>query len=149
MKNLKKQVFLTSLLCLFVVNICVSQTTPSKIAMPTQQNKIIIDKIVEAAHYKNHVIDFCLTTINEAALAEKWNDQKTVEVSESINYKNFRDAVYNMFAFYNEIELETLLKTYKLDIAYQTSNIMTANDALAYNLEIFANDIVRGKYISR
>lgn len=117
--------------------------------MPTQQNKIIIDKIVEAAHYKNHVIDFCLTTINEAALAEKWNDQKTVEVSESINYKNFRDAVYNMFAFYNEIELETLLKTYKLDIAYQTSNIMTANDALAYNLEIFANDIVRGKYISR
>lgn len=149
MKNLKKQVFLTSLLCLFVVNICVSQTTPSKVAMPTQQNKIIIDKIVEAAHYKNHVIDFCLTTINEAALAEKWNDQKTVEVSESINYKNFRDAVYNMFAFYNEIELETLLKTYKLDIAYQTSNIMTANDALAYNLEIFANDIVRGKYISR
>lgn len=149
MKNLKKQVFLTSLLCLFVVNICVSQTTASKVAMPTQQNKIIIDKIIEAAHYKNHVIDFCLTTINEAALAEKWNDQKTVEVSESINYKNFRDAVYNMFAFYNEIELETLLKTYKQDIAYQTSNVMTANDALAYNLEIFANDIVRGKYISR
>ena len=149
MKNLKKQVFLTSLLCFFVVNICLSQTTPSKVAMPTQQNKIIIDKIVEAAHYKNHVIDFCLTTINEAALAEKWNDQKTVEVSESINYKNFRDAVYNMFAFYNEIELETLLKTYKQDIAYQTTNVMTTNDALAYNLEIFANDIVRGKYISK
>ncbi|KIO52154.1 hypothetical protein [Flavobacterium hibernum] len=149
MKNLKKQVFLTSLLCLFVVNICLSQTTPSKVAMPTQQNKIIIDKIVEAAHYKNHVIDFCLTTINEAALAEKWNDQKTVEVSESINYKNFRDAVYNMFAFYNEIELETLLKTYKQDIVYQTTNVMTTNDALAYNLEIFANDIVRGKYISK
>ena len=149
MKNLKKQVFLTSLLCLFVANICISQTTPSKVAMPTQQNKIIIDKIVEAAHYKNHVIDFCLTTINEAALAEKWNDQKTVEVSESINYKNFRDAVYNMFAFYNEIELETLLKTYKQDIVYQTTNVMTTNDALAYNLEIFANDIVRGKYISR
>lgn len=149
MKNLKKQVFLTSLLCFFVVNICLSQTTPSKVAMPTQQNKIIIDKIVEEAHYKNHVIDFCLTTINEAALAEKWNDQKTVEVSESINYKNFRDAVYNMFAFYNEIELETLLKTYKQDIAYQTTNVMTTNDALAYNLEIFANDIVRGKYISR
>ena len=149
MKNLKKQVFLTSLLCFFVVNICLSQTTPSKVAMPTQQNKIIIDKIVEAAHYKNHVIDFCLTTINEAALAEKWNDQKTVEVSESINYKNFRDAVYNMFAFYNEIELETLLKTYKQDIVYQTTNVMTTNDALAYNLEIFANDIVRGKYISK
>ena len=149
MKNLKKQVFLTSLLCLFVANICLSQTTPPKVAMPTQQNKIIIDKIVEAAHYKNHVIDFCLTTINEAALAEKWNDQKTVEVSESINYKNFRDAVYNMFAFYNEIELETLLKTYKQDIVYQTTNVMTTNDALAYNLEIFANDIVRGKYISR
>ena len=149
MKNLKKQVFLTSLLCLFVANICLSQTTPSKVAMPTQQNKIIIDKIVEAAHYKNHVIDFCLTTINEAALAEKWNDQKTVEVSESINYKNFRDAVYNMFAFYNEIELETLLKTYKQDIVYQTTNVMTTNDALAYNLEIFANDIVRGKYISK
>ena len=51
-----------------------------------------------------------------------------------------------MFAFYNEIELEDLLKKYKQDTAYQTTNVMIANDALAYNLEIFANDIVRGKY---
>ena len=146
MKNLKKQPLLVLLLCMFIPLIGISQTSSQPVPMPTQQNKIIIDKIVEAAHYKNYVIDFCLTTINEAALKEKWNDQKTVEITESINYKNFRDAVYNMFAFYNEIELETLLKTYKQDTAYQTSNVMIANDALGYNLEIFANDIVRGKY---
>ena len=112
MKKLKTQL-LVSLLCLFIPIIGNSQTAATTVPMPTQQNKIIIDKIVEAAHYKNYVIDFCLETINEAALKEKWNDQKTVEISETINYKNFRDAVYNMFAFYNEIELETLLKTYK------------------------------------
>ncbi|MDA6072288.1 hypothetical protein NJT12_21915 [Flavobacterium sp. AC] len=148
MKNLKKQTLLVLLLCLFIPSICISQTaaTPVPVPMPTQQNKIIIDKIVEAANYKNYVIDFCLETINEAALKEKWNDQKTVEISESINYKNFRDAVYNMFAFYNEIELETLLKTYKQDTAYRAANVMITNDALGYNLEIFANDVVRGKY---
>lgn len=146
MKKLKTQPLLVLLLCLFIPIIGNSQTAAKTVPMPTQQNKIIIDKIVEAARYKNYVIDFCLETINEAALKEKWNDQKTVEISGSINYKNFRDAVYNMFAFYNEIELETLLKTYKQDTAYQTSNVMITNDALGYNLEIFANDVVRGKY---
>ncbi len=146
MKNLKKQSLLVFLLCLLVPTICFSQTAAKTVPMPTQQNKIIIDKIVDAAHYKNYVIDFCLATINEAALKEKWNDQKTVEITETINYKNFRDAVYNMFAFYNEVELEALLKTYKEDTAYQTTNVMVTNDALGYNLEIFANDIVRGKY---
>ncbi|MFG4005028.1 hypothetical protein ACHRV1_04420 [Flavobacterium aquidurense] len=146
MKKLKKQSLLVVLLCLFIPTLCISQTDAKTVPMPTQQNKIIIDKIVDAARYKNYVIDFCLETINEAALQEKWNDQKTVEITESINYKNFRDAVYNMFAFYNEVELETLLKTYKQDTAYQSANVMIANHALGYNLEIFANDIVRGKY---
>ncbi|WP_337967517.1 hypothetical protein [uncultured Flavobacterium sp.] len=149
MKKLKKQTLLVLLVCMFIPVVAISQTSAPKVAMPTQQNKIIIDKIVEAAHYKNYVIDFCLATINEAASAEKWNDQKTLETTESINYKNFRDAVYNMFAFYNEIDLETLLKAYQNDTAFQTTNAMTTNDALAYNLEIFANDIVRGRYISK
>ncbi len=131
---------------MFIPLIGNAQASGKTVPMPTQQNKIIIDKIVEATRYKNYVIDFCLATISEAALKEKWNDQKTVEITESINYKNFRDAVYNMFAFYNEIELETLLKTYKENTAYQTTNVMVTNDALGYNLEIFANDVVRGKY---
>ena len=52
-----------------------------------------------------------------------------------------------MFAFYDEVELETLLKAYEKDTAYQTSNVMTKNKALINNLNIFANDIVKGKYI--
>ncbi len=67
--------------------------------MPTQQNKIIVDKIVEATHYKTYVIDFCLTKINEASAKEGWNEQKAMEVTQSINYKNFRDAIYNVFRF--------------------------------------------------
>ncbi|OXB23653.1 hypothetical protein B0A80_10525 [Flavobacterium tructae] len=146
MKKLKTQTLLVLVLCLFLPLIGNAQTSTKTVPMPSQQNKIIIDKIVEAARYKNYVTDFCLVTISEAALKEKWNDQKTIEITESIDYKNFRDAVYNMFAFYNEIELETLLKTYQKDTAYQTTNVMVTNDALGYNLEIFANDIVRGRY---
>lgn len=146
-----KKTILQTIIVLLVVLLkpatCFSQNTTKKaIPMPTQQNKIIIDKIVNAAHYKMYVIDFCLKTINEAVQAEKWNDQKTTEISETIDYKNFKDAVYNMFAFYNEIELETLLKAYQNDPSYQVVNVMTTNEALGYNLEIFANDIVRGKY---
>jgi hypothetical protein len=117
--------------------------------MPTQQNKIIIDKIVEAAHYKTYVIDYCLSKITETSAKEGWNDQKTMEITASINYKNFKDAIYNSFAFYNEIELETLLKTYEKDIIYQKTNVMTANKILSNNLSIFANDIAQGKYISK
>jgi hypothetical protein len=149
MKNLKKFAFLALLLCLFIPAVSTSQTNPPPVAMPTQQNKIIVDKIIEAANYKTYVVDFCLTKINETSAKEGWNEQKAMEITESINYKNFRDAIYNIFAFYDEVELETLLKAYEKDTAYQTANIMTTNKALINNLNIFANDVVRGKYISK
>ncbi|MEZ0130476.1 hypothetical protein AB9T88_12215, partial [Flavobacterium sp. LBUM151] len=78
---------------------------------------------------------------------EKWNEQKTVQITETINFKNFRDAVYNMFAFYNEVELETLLKEYQKNTAYQTTNVMTTNKVLLNNLDIYAKDVVTGKYL--
>lgn len=149
MKNLKKHVFLALFLCLFIPTISISQVNPPPPAMPTQQNKIIVDKIIEATHYKTYVIDFCLAKINEASAKEGWNEQKAMEITESINYKNFRDAVYNLFVVYDEVELETLLKAYEKDTAYQTQNIMTTSKVLTNNLNIFANDIVKGKYISK
>ncbi|WP_281633995.1 hypothetical protein [Flavobacterium luteolum] len=147
MKNLKNNRFLTVLLCLFISSKSLSQSNQP--LMPSQQHKIIIDKIVEATHYKNYVIDFCLSKINEASAKEGWNDQKAMEVTQSINYKNFRDAIYNSFVVFDEVELETLLKAYEKDPAYQTQNVMTNNRVLINNLNIFANDIVLGKYISK
>ena len=117
--------------------------------MPSQQNKIIIDKIVEATHYKTYVIDFCVSKINEASAKEGWNEQKSMEITQSINYKNFRDAIYNSFVVFDEVELETLLNAYEKDTAYQTMNVMTNNKVLINNLNIFASDIVKGKYISK
>lgn len=149
MKNLKKQAFLALSLCLFIPAVCVSQNNSQAPAMPSQQNKIIIDRIVEATHYKNYVVDFCLSKINEASAKEGWNEQKAMEISQSINYKNFRDAIYNSFVVFDEVELETLLKAYEKDTAYQTKNVMTNNKVLINNLNIFADDIVKGKYISR
>ncbi|KRD11812.1 hypothetical protein ASE21_08945 [Flavobacterium sp. Root901] len=149
MKNLKKHFFMALLVCLFIPAISNSQTSFPTPKMPSQQNKIIIDKIVEAAHYKNYVIDFCLSKINETSAKEGWNEQKAMEITESINYKNFRDAIYNLFVVYDEVELETLLKAYEKDTAYQTQNIMTTSKVLTNNLNIFANDIVKGKYIAK
>lgn len=149
MKNFKKQAFLALSLCLFIPAVCVSQNNPQSPAMPSQQNKIIIDRIVEATHYKNYVVDFCLSKINAASAKEGWNEQKAMEISQSINYKNFRDAIYNSFVVFDEVELETLLKAYEKDTAYQTKNVMTNNKVLINNLNIFADDIVKGKYISK
>ncbi|WP_278020322.1 hypothetical protein [Flavobacterium ginsengisoli] len=104
-------------------------------------------ELSKSAHYKNYVIDFCLVKINEASAKEGWNDQKAMEITESINYKNFRDAIYNVFARHNEVELETILKAYEKDTAYQSQNFMTASKVLFNNLNIFANDIVKGKYL--
>ncbi len=144
MKNLKTYSLLALLFFLISSKAASQNNQP---LMPTQQNKIIIDKIVEAAHYKNYVIDFCLSKINEASAKEGWNEQKAMEITQSINYKNFRDAIYNIFARHNEVELETILKAYEKDTAYQTQNFMTTNRILSNNLNIFANDIVLGKYL--
>ena len=144
MKNFKAILFLILLLTVPSVSIC---QTSSNIPMPTQQNAIIVNDIIEAANYKTFFVDYCLNKINETANKEKWDEQKTKEITETINFRNFRDAVYNLFAFHDEIELETLLKTYQKDKIYQTTNIMTTNKALNTNLDIYARDIVKGKYI--
>lgn len=147
MKNLKNHSFLAVLLCLFISSKSLSQN--NRPLMPSQQNKIIIDKIVEAAHYKNYVIDFCLSKINETSAKEGWNEQKSMEITQSINYKNFRDAIYNSFVVFDEVELEILLKAYEKEPSYQTQNVMTNNKVLINNLNIFADDIVKGKYVSK
>ncbi|MDR7209822.1 hypothetical protein [Flavobacterium piscis] len=144
MENFKKHLLLILLIFIPFVGIC---QTSLKVPMPTQQNTIIINKIIEAANYKTYFIDYCLTKINETASKEKWNDQKTMEITESIDFKNFRDAVYNMFAFHDEVELETLLKAYQKDNSYQASNIMTTSKALTTNLEIYTRDVVKGRYL--
>ena len=145
MKNLKTFLFL--ILLVLIPSVVVSQTSSKSVPMPTQQNTIIINKIIDAANYKTYFTDYCLTKINESASKEKWNDQKTMEITESIDFKNFRDAVYNMLAFHDEVELETLLKTYQKDPVYQTENVMTTNKVLLNNLDIYATDIIKGKYI--
>ncbi|WP_166924728.1 hypothetical protein [Flavobacterium poyangense] len=147
MKNLKKHALSVLVFLLFTPVICQSQTSSNTVPMPSQQNTIIINRIIEATHYKTYFVDYCLNKINETASKEKWNEQKTVEISETINFKNFRDAVYNMFAFYNEVELETLLKTYEKDNVYQNTNVMTTNKVLLNNLDIYTRDIVKGKYL--
>lgn len=149
MKNSKKYSFLAVLFSLFISSKSVSQTNYTDVAMPSQQNKIIIDKIVEAVHYKTYVIDFCLSKINEASAKEGWNEQKSMEITQSVNYKNFKDAIYNSFVVFDEVELETLLNAYEKDPAYQTINVMTNNKVLINNLKIFASDIVKGKYVSK
>ncbi|MEL1255130.1 hypothetical protein AAEO57_15175 [Flavobacterium sp. DGU38] len=147
MKNFKKQSFFILLLLTLIPYSGICQQYRNAVQMPTQQNTIIVNKIIEATNYKTYFVDYCLNKINETANKEKWNEQKTLEITETINFRNFRDAVYNLFAFHDEIELETLLKTYQKDKIYQTTNIMTTNKALNFNLDIYARDIVKGKYI--
>lgn len=145
---MKKNYFLFLVLLMFVPAVCISQTSVNA-PMPTQQNTIIVNKIIDVTNYKTYFVDYCLTKINETAYKEKWNEQKTVQITETINFKNFRDAVYNMFAFYDEVELETLLKEYQKNTAYQTTNAMTTNKVLLNNLDIYAKDVVEGKYLAK
>jgi hypothetical protein len=145
---MKKNYFLLFVLLMFVPAVCISQTSVNA-PMPTQQNTIIVNKIIDVTNYKTYFVDYCLTKINETAYKEKWNEQKTVQITETINFKNFRDAVYNMFAFYDEVELETLLKEYQKNTAYQTTNAMTTNKVLLNNLDIYAKDVVEGKYLAK
>ena len=146
---MKKNYFLFLVLLMFVPSLCISQTSVAKAPMPTQQNTIIVNKIIDVTNYKTYFVDYCLTKINETAYTEKWDEQKTVQITETINFKNFRDAIYNMFAFYNEVELEALLKEYQKNTAYQTTNVMTTNKVLLNNLDIYAKDVVTVKYLAK
>ena len=79
---------------------------PPPPSYPTEQNKILIDKLVQTVNFKGYILQYCVDRIDLAARLEKWDENKKNEIIKSIHLEKMDDAIYNSFSNYKSDELQ-------------------------------------------
>jgi len=64
------------ILLLFISLKAFAQVAPPPPAYPTQQNKVLIDKLVETVGFKGYILNYCIDRIDLAGRLEKWDENK-------------------------------------------------------------------------
>mgnify|MGYP003671163142 FL=1 len=65
----------------------------------------------------------------------------------SIDFEYFNGTIFNMFASYSKESLKKLIKSYKKNKKSNISNLIISNEMVNSNLQLFANSLVKGKYV--
>ena len=123
-----------------------AQAPPSP-SYPTEQNKILIDKLVETVDFKSYIYNYCIDRINLASRLEKWDDSKKVEVIKSIHLEEMDDAIYNSFSNYKSAELQLLIDTFSKIEPKRKGKIVPMPGILNIRMEGFSKSLIKGDYL--
>lgn len=120
---------------------------PPPPSYPTEQNKILIDKLVETVDFKSYIYNYCIDRINLASRLEKWDDSKKVEVIKSIHLEEMDDAIYNSFSNYKSAELQLLIDTFSKIEPKRKGKIVPMPGILNVRMEGFSKSLIKGDYL--
>jgi len=142
MKKLSWLFFLTILL--FACPICFAQTyeDPPPMAMPTKENKLLIDKIIEVTDYKSYFNNYCLNYISRISKKEKWTKERLEKANGSVSFWSFDQTIYNRLAGYSNSQLYEYLEKYKKDKKSYRKNLLVESAEIEKALESRAIQII-------
>jgi hypothetical protein len=144
MKNL---IPLFTIFILFLISPnCKAQTfeEPPKMAMASNDNKPMIDKIIEITSYESYFKNYCIDFVAKTAKQEKWTKEKSESVKAKINFTEFKvQKLYNWLAGYSTKELNEYIELYKKDKKRKTNNIIMDNQNIAKHLEWYAQRLIQ------
>ena len=120
---------------------------PPPPSYPTEQNKILIDKLVETVDFKSYIYNYCIDRINLASRLEKWDDSKKFEVIKSIHLEEMDDAIYNSFSNYKSAELQLLIDTFSKIEPKRKGKIVPMPGILNVRMEGFSKSLIKGDYL--
>ena len=120
---------------------------PPPPSYPTEQNKILIDKLVQTADFKGYIYLYCIDRINLAARLEKWDETKKNEILKSIHLEKMDDAIYNSFSNYKSDELQLLIDTFSKIEPKRKGNIVPMPSILNVRMEGFSKSLIKGDYL--
>jgi hypothetical protein len=127
------------------------QDGPPPMAMPTDSNVLIVDKIIEVTHHEKYVTDYCSKKVVAYAQQNNWTKDKTDEILGSIKFKFYNSTIYNSYAFYSTRQLIKLLDalTELAEGSKTNETFILTNPVMQNNLDLFVESIIAGKYIVR
>jgi hypothetical protein len=144
MKNLIR---LFTIFILFLISpICKAQTfeEPPKMAMASNENEPLIDKIIEITSYESYFKNYCIDFVAKTAKQEKWTKEKSESVKAKINFTEFKvQKLYNWLAGYSTKELNEYFGLYKKDKKRKTNNIIMDNQNITKHLEWYAQRLIQ------
>lgn len=119
------------------------------VAMPDEENALLIDKIIEITQYKQYYNHYCTARVQEYAQAHSWTKAQTAEILKSIRFRDFASSIHNNFAIYTNEQLSNLLQalTAMVNQAKYRGSFILINEVLQNNLDVMVNSIIQGKYV--
>jgi len=135
------------ILLLFISLKAFAQVAPPPSAYPPQQNKVLIDKLVEIVGFKNYILNYCIDRIDLAARLEKWDENKKKEIIKSIHLEEMDDAIYNSFSNYTKEELQILIDSFSKMEPKRKSKLVPMPSILNVRMEGFSKSLIKGDYL--
>ncbi|MBC7556338.1 MAG: hypothetical protein H7195_05200 [Chryseobacterium sp.] len=125
---------------------CFAQAPPPS-AHPTEQNKMLIDKLVEIVDFENYINNYCIYRINLAARLEKWDDNKKNQIIKSIHLEVIDNLFYNSFSNYKSDELQLLIDTFSKIDTKRKGVVVPMPLILNIRMEGFSKSVIKGDYL--
>ena len=140
-----KKVFYLFILLLSVKSF--AQIGPPPPSYPTENNKVLIDKLVETADFKNYIKNYIFDRVNLASRIEKWDENKKTEILKSYRNERLDDAIYNAFSNYSTEELQSLIDIFKKINPKRKSNLLPMPFILQIRMEGYAKSLINGDFL--
>ncbi|MEM0543924.1 hypothetical protein WFZ85_15045 [Flavobacterium sp. j3] len=124
---------------------CNAQTEePPKMAMVSDENKPLVDKIIEITNYESYFKNYCEDFIKKTSEQEKWTKEKNESVKAKINFAKFKVLkLYNWLAKYSTKELNGFIESYKKDKKREKKNIIIDDENIAKHLDWYAQGLIK------
>lgn len=117
------------------------QNTPEEIvaAIPEKENIALIDTLIKVSGFDTYFNNYCSQQIDKVAKVNNWDSKRILKQKLKINFKDFRDDVYNAFSFSTKKELEALISFCKTSTNPDNlSSVILRDSMIRNNLPLFA-----------
>jgi len=142
----------TSFLLILILTSCLKmagQVAPPEMALPTDSNTLLIDKIIEVTNHEKYFNDYCNGKVMAYAQEHNWKKDKTSEILNSVKFKYYNSTIYNSYAFYSTEQLTKLLEalTELTKASKDNQPFILTNSMMQSNLDLFVKSVIEGKYV--
>ncbi|MFV8464715.1 hypothetical protein [Flavobacterium sp. LB1P62] len=117
--------------------ICSAQVyeEPPKMAMPSEENKDLINRIIKITEYNKYFEKVCLDYLKNKVKTENWSKEKYETLKNNINLERFKYKIFNTLSNYNSEQLKDLIKKYENNKKSQNRNLLIENKIIDEGLK--------------
>lgn len=139
------KVSLLFIVAFLFISLTIKAQGPPSVAMPEDENRILIDELMELTSFETYFINICKLKIDEIAKNQNWNNTTVEKKKEKIKFGTFKSfTIYNVYSQLNKNELQNLVNAYrtmkrrKIELKF-----FIFNETISKNIDTYVDNISR------